>query len=154
MSRPVLLKLPLFPPTNILPPPPRPGCPSTALSPCAESGPDYLGYLHTWEARRGTGDIILVFQSSKRRLEAQGGGLLPWCDETLAERAGRREAAKMGAERQAGETMTTRRFAEFPDVTRRIVAEPLAACWRQRPEEHLPSGSSQTAGKVITYRHE
>lgn len=90
-----------------------------------------------------------------------------------AERAGRREAAKMGAERQAGETMTTRHFAEFPDVTRRIVAEPLercpargkvsicaafttlqAACWRQRPEEHLPSGSSQTAGEVITYRHE
>jgi len=77
----------------------------------------------------------------------------------------------MGAERQAGETMTTRHFAEFPDVTRRIVAEPLercpargkvsicaafttpqAACWRQRPEEHLPSGSSQTAGEVITYR--
>ncbi|CAM9957281.1 unnamed protein product [Rangifer tarandus platyrhynchus] len=31
----------------------------------------------------------------------------------------------MGAERQARETMTTRRFAEFPDVTRHIVAEPL-----------------------------
>lgn len=112
------------------------------------------------------GDIILVFQSSKRRLDTQGGGLLPWCDETLAERVGRREAAKTGAERQARETMTTLCFAEFPDVTRCIVAEPLewcpargkvsvsavfatpqAACWHQRPEEHLPWGAHRLLGR-------
>lgn len=55
-----LSPLPLFPPTDILPP----------------------RSLSTWEARQGAGDIILVFQGSRQRLEAQGGGLLPWCDET------------------------------------------------------------------------
>nr|XP_014335914.1 PREDICTED: uncharacterized serine/threonine-protein kinase SBK3 [Bos mutus] len=46
----------------------------------------------------------------------------------------------MGAERQAGETMTTRHFAEFPDVTRRIVAEPLERTPALRLTPRTPCG--------------
>ena len=122
--------------------------------------------LATWEARQGVGDIILFSRAADRGSRLREGVCFPGAMK-LAEGAGRREAVKIGAERQAREMMTTR-----PDVMRHIVAEPLerclarrkvsicaaftthqAACWHQRPEDHLPPGSSQTGGEVLTYWH-
>lgn len=78
-----------------------------ALSPCADSGFDYLGISAPGEARQGMGDIIPCFpeQQTEARHSGRGSGFPAI---RLAGREGGlgREAAAR-AERQARETMTT-----------------------------------------------